>query len=495
MYEAEEIPQMRREFSLVCQSDIVFAYPGDDVVLSCHLEPAISAAAMEIKWRYKVDLVCHYKDGQVTESRGYEGRVSLSIQDLQRGNVSLTLRDIRGSQRGIYICEVTHEWQTKQEYIFLYISSENLRLVVPTDTISADAGADVTLPVHLSPETSAVSMTIKWFRGTELIYQYNNGQGTTNRRYENQVGLSIQELERGNLSLNLRNVQQSDSGEYTCKVIQDGYLNTGIVHLRVREIDKSDFTRQRHLQDILTQVHDDIMQQKLEESIKSLSLLSHSRYKKKKTSVEPTSRRTNSMEENPPLLGDGSSEESREIEDIFVTGPTSRRTNSMEAIPPLMAVGGDSILERPEMEEEREHRQNLSLYFSNFYTLDYVSNTERESGNQNTRQTRERGIVTAQARSFPAMPSLFLQTTSARDYTLTQEMSEATMQRTPQGSIATAQETSTPAMPSQDPQRERTSGSAMPPAGGRTQAQERPGSSTPRTPRRHESTEKNCQIL
>ncbi|XP_051543157.1 junctional adhesion molecule-like isoform X2 [Myxocyprinus asiaticus] len=409
MYEAEEISQTRQEFSLVCQTDIVFADPGDDVVLACRLEPAISAAAMEIKWLNKADLVCHYKDGQVTESRGYEGRVSLSLQDLQRGNVSLTLRDIRGLQRGLYICEVIHEWQTKREYVFLYISSENVRLVVPTDIISADAGADVTLPVHLSPETSAVSMTVMWFRGTELIYQYNNGQGTTNRCCENRVGLPIQELGRGNLSLNLRNVQQSDSGNYTCKVFQDGYLFTGLVHLRVRVL-------------------------------------------------EPTSRRTDSMERIPPFLGDGSSVESLEIEDTSVVGPTSRRTNSMEGIPPLM---------------------------------------ERESGNQNTRQTRERGIATEQARSFPAMPSV--QRTSARENTLTQERPEATMQWTlperRQGSIATAQETSTPAMPSQDPQREGTAGSAMSPAGGRTQAQERPGSSTQRTQRRHESTENKCQIL
>ncbi|XP_051543152.1 uncharacterized protein LOC127434436 isoform X1 [Myxocyprinus asiaticus] len=463
MYEAEEISQTRQEFSLVCQTDIVFADPGDDVVLACRLEPAISAAAMEIKWLNKADLVCHYKDGQVTESRGYEGRVSLSLQDLQRGNVSLTLRDIRGLQRGLYICEVIHEWQTKREYVFLYISSENVRLVVPTDIISADAGADVTLPVHLSPETSAVSMTVMWFRGTELIYQYNNGQGTTNRCCENRVGLPIQELGRGNLSLNLRNVQQSDSGNYTCKVFQDGYLFTGLVHLRVREIDKSDYTR--HLQDILTQVYNDTVQQKLTKEnikklVKALSLLFHGRNKKKNTFVvlEPTSRRTDSMERIPPFLGDGSSVESLEIEDTSVVGPTSRRTNSMEGIPPLM---------------------------------------ERESGNQNTRQTRERGIATEQARSFPAMPSV--QRTSARENTLTQERPEATMQWTlperRQGSIATAQETSTPAMPSQDPQREGTAGSAMSPAGGRTQAQERPGSSTQRTQRRHESTENKCQIL
>uniref|UniRef100_A0A671LNP3 Ig-like domain-containing protein n=1 Tax=Sinocyclocheilus anshuiensis TaxID=1608454 RepID=A0A671LNP3_9TELE len=90
-------------------SDIVFSHPGDDVVLSCHLKPAISAASMEIQWWHKEDPVFHYKNGQVTVNIDFEGRVSLPLQNLQNGNVSLTLRDVRSSQKGLYICEVTHE--------------------------------------------------------------------------------------------------------------------------------------------------------------------------------------------------------------------------------------------------------------------------------------------------------------------------------------------------------------------------------------------------
>ncbi len=58
----------------------------------------------------------------MTEIRGYDGRVSLSLQDLPNGNVSLTLRDIRTSQKGLYICEVIHEGQTLKEYIILHVS-------------------------------------------------------------------------------------------------------------------------------------------------------------------------------------------------------------------------------------------------------------------------------------------------------------------------------------------------------------------------------------
>lgn len=111
------------ELSLVCQSDIVYFNPGDDVVLSCHLKPAISAASMEIMWWNKEDLVCHYKDGQMIES--CEGRVSLSLKDLLNGNVSLTLRDVRRSQKGLCICQVIHECQTLQDTVFLHISCKS----------------------------------------------------------------------------------------------------------------------------------------------------------------------------------------------------------------------------------------------------------------------------------------------------------------------------------------------------------------------------------
>uniref|UniRef100_A0A673FVG3 Ig-like domain-containing protein n=1 Tax=Sinocyclocheilus rhinocerous TaxID=307959 RepID=A0A673FVG3_9TELE len=117
----------------------------------------------------------------------------------------------------------------------IYVSlppAEAFGLVTPIGTVSAYPGSDVILPAHLSPETSAVPLDIRWFRGTELIYQYNNRQEKTN--YENRASLSIQELERSNLALTLRNFQPADSGDYTCKVFHNGCLQTGTVHLQVR---------------------------------------------------------------------------------------------------------------------------------------------------------------------------------------------------------------------------------------------------------------------
>ncbi|XP_059391392.1 butyrophilin-like protein 2 [Carassius carassius] len=302
MAETKEVSKTSQGLSVVCQSDIIFSHPGDDVVLSCHLNPAVSAASMEIQWWHKQDPVFLYKNRQVTVNIDFEGRVSLPLQNLQNGNLSLTLRDIRSSQKGLYICEVTHESQSIQDTVFLHISYEDFRLVTPVGTVSADPGSDVILPVHLSPETSAVSLDIRWFRGTELIYHYMNRKEKTN--YENRVSLSIQKLETGNLALTLRNFQPADSGDYTCKVFHDGCLQTGIVHLQVREIQMSADARLVHLHNVLRKVQKDILQHKGQVLQETLNLLQETlyQYEMRNKAFGPTLRHSNSMEGIPPFM-------------------------------------------------------------------------------------------------------------------------------------------------------------------------------------------------
>ncbi|XP_036447287.1 golgin subfamily A member 6-like protein 22 [Colossoma macropomum] len=93
-------------FILVCRYNRVFAYPGDDITLTVHLSPETSAVGMEIRWFRGIECIYLYKNGQVTVGRGYEGRLSLFNEELQRGNVSLLLRDVGQADTGIYSCQV-----------------------------------------------------------------------------------------------------------------------------------------------------------------------------------------------------------------------------------------------------------------------------------------------------------------------------------------------------------------------------------------------------
>ncbi|RXN13687.1 hypothetical protein ROHU_018035 [Labeo rohita] len=87
---------------------------GSDVTVSCHLTPEISAADMEIRWFKETDCVCLYKNRQLTEGRKYVGRTGLSTEELNRGNVSLKLRDFQESDIGVYLCQVISEDTTQE---------------------------------------------------------------------------------------------------------------------------------------------------------------------------------------------------------------------------------------------------------------------------------------------------------------------------------------------------------------------------------------------
>ncbi|KAI4884628.1 hypothetical protein NFI96_001340 [Prochilodus magdalenae] len=108
--------------------------PGPAVTLTCHLSPELSAVNLGIRWFKGTDCVCLYKNRQVTEGRGYEGRVSLFTQKLQRGNIFLQINDC--SDREDYLCQVTNGDTAEEctigvndieKYIIIIIRSQNER--------------------------------------------------------------------------------------------------------------------------------------------------------------------------------------------------------------------------------------------------------------------------------------------------------------------------------------------------------------------------------
>ncbi|XP_029574029.1 trichohyalin isoform X5 [Salmo trutta] len=119
------------------------------------------------------------------------------------------------------------------------------------DYVEADVGKEVTLPCHLSPDTSAVATTIRWFKETECIYLYQNGQVTERSGYEGRVSLITQELERGNVSLRLRGYRRSDTGDYICQVIHGEQKEEAAVGLWDREASGSQYLQHETQEDKL----------------------------------------------------------------------------------------------------------------------------------------------------------------------------------------------------------------------------------------------------
>uniref|UniRef100_A0A3P8NYK2 Ig-like domain-containing protein n=1 Tax=Astatotilapia calliptera TaxID=8154 RepID=A0A3P8NYK2_ASTCA len=90
----------------------VVAMIGDDIILPCHLEPAVDAVDLTVDWSRK-DLkprsVYVRREGVelLTEQNPlYTGRTSLSVNKLQCGDVSMKLSTVQLSDAGTYKCLV-----------------------------------------------------------------------------------------------------------------------------------------------------------------------------------------------------------------------------------------------------------------------------------------------------------------------------------------------------------------------------------------------------
>ncbi|XP_026017131.1 butyrophilin subfamily 3 member A2-like [Astatotilapia calliptera] len=90
----------------------VVAMIGDDIMLPCHLEPAVDAVDLTVDWS-RTDLkprsVYVRREGVelLTEQNPlYTGRTSLSVNKLQCGDVSLKLSTVQLSDAGTYKCLV-----------------------------------------------------------------------------------------------------------------------------------------------------------------------------------------------------------------------------------------------------------------------------------------------------------------------------------------------------------------------------------------------------
>ncbi|KTG05466.1 hypothetical protein cypCar_00031265, partial [Cyprinus carpio] len=191
---------------------------GSTLTVSCHLSPALSAVDMEITWFGEMSCICAYKNREMTQSVGYEGRASLFINDLSRGNVSLRVADFRESDLGVYMCQVTSKFKTEQITVNV-AEEENFQLVVPSKTPEVSLGADLIIPCHLSPEISAVDMEISWSNDTACVCLYKDRKVTEGVLFKDRVSLFTHKLREGNVSLRLKNFRLSDIGNYHCQVI------------------------------------------------------------------------------------------------------------------------------------------------------------------------------------------------------------------------------------------------------------------------------------
>ncbi|XP_046907648.1 butyrophilin subfamily 1 member A1-like [Hypomesus transpacificus] len=111
-------------FNLVVPSEPVIGFEGDDIILPCRLSPQNSAAHMRVTWfrQGQFDSPLYGIDnGRVTVRQDYLGRVNMSTQGLEKGDVSLGLKGVLLADRGEYRCQVFYQDWIKEQVVNVQI--------------------------------------------------------------------------------------------------------------------------------------------------------------------------------------------------------------------------------------------------------------------------------------------------------------------------------------------------------------------------------------
>lgn len=100
------------QFQLTGPPRPIVATLGDDIILPCHLVPGTDVAGKTLEWtRPELDprYVFVWRAGQDhvnLKNPSYKGRTSLYTGELQHGNISLKLSNVKPSDGGRYKCYV-----------------------------------------------------------------------------------------------------------------------------------------------------------------------------------------------------------------------------------------------------------------------------------------------------------------------------------------------------------------------------------------------------
>ncbi|XP_041095144.1 butyrophilin subfamily 1 member A1-like isoform X2 [Polyodon spathula] len=149
----------------------VIAYLGDDVILPCHISPSVSAVDMEVRWfRDAFDKTVHFYSFQKnllgTQDRAYQDRTALSSSALETGDISLRLRNIQPSDRGVYTCSADDGSQHEEGQTEVIVAALGTQPSISMDSTQGE-------------QTRLVCRSVGWSPEPEVIWRDRDGNDVT----------------------------------------------------------------------------------------------------------------------------------------------------------------------------------------------------------------------------------------------------------------------------------------------------------------------------
>ncbi|KAK1154814.1 butyrophilin-like protein 2 [Acipenser oxyrinchus oxyrinchus] len=158
-------------WTVVGSDQPVIAEPGDDVILPCHISSRVSAVDMEVRWfrdafEKPVHLYRFQKNLLGTQDRAYQGRTALSPEALQTGDLSLHLRNLQPSDRGVYTCVADDRRQYEEGQTEVIVAALGTQPSISMDSTQGE-------------QTRLVCRSEGWDPEPEVIWRDRDGNDVT----------------------------------------------------------------------------------------------------------------------------------------------------------------------------------------------------------------------------------------------------------------------------------------------------------------------------
>ncbi|XP_062873091.1 uncharacterized protein LOC134334542 isoform X2 [Trichomycterus rosablanca] len=165
----------------------------------------------------------------------YEGRVDVPEDELNKGNCSLVLKDVNVDDENIYRCYHPERlFGSLIQTVHLSVVGSILKDQI---NVTARVGSTALLPCECNTEYHLIPH-VEWKNDNETVFVQLFGISNHGEGYEGRVDVPEDELNKGNCSLVLKNVNVNDEKVYKCYEVARGISSfklrsIQIVHLSV----------------------------------------------------------------------------------------------------------------------------------------------------------------------------------------------------------------------------------------------------------------------
>ncbi|XP_067874630.1 CD276 antigen homolog isoform X1 [Heterodontus francisci] len=226
----------------------VSGFLGEQVVLPCTYKGNVPVSELQvIWWIFKRGVLHNFVDGNddlTQQDPQFRNRTNLFKDQLEQGNWSLMISDLRQSDQNEYRCQILQRSSPVFHQVVHLSVTERARTPVPNTPVpvSGFLGEQVVLPcIYKGNVPVSELQVIWWISNREILHKFIDGNDDLTQQdpqFRNRTNLFQDQLEQGNWSLMISDLRQSDQNEYQCQIykrIGEHYQwqQTDSVHLSV----------------------------------------------------------------------------------------------------------------------------------------------------------------------------------------------------------------------------------------------------------------------